>query len=842
MSSPPASRHATTFSSVGWQIIAPVAALFVFLVAGLLFLATRTILPEARALDFARLERQLQSAATLASGAPPPASTAELHAHLAAAGLEGATILPATATPRGRNPRYITPGSFVQGWTTYRNAGDSPAGIILLKLPAESARQALHVLRLATMAAALLFVLLTLIAWLAFHRCFLRPVRDTALGLLDRVPEANVPETAEPLQLLHQAATAAAGAADRQMEQHRMLLDRHTEMACLGTPDGTLLEVNTAYCRFFGKTREDLVGTNYLDLIPPADRTDAVANLRRLSARHPEAVIEHRLLHPDGSTRWTRWRDTAVFDADGNITAALSLGTDISAEKALREDLDNLGSAFHQMQSLARTGTLTWDLSAGTMQWTDETYRLLGLDPGQTPASLDALLAVVDPADRRQLDDHFRRAREQGRPFEQEFRVHAGPQTIRHLQSRAEVRADPQTKLLDQLTCTLRDITDLRDAEAAQRRELRFRTAVERSLAAGVVVHDDQGVILSVNPFFREMTGWREEELVGRQAPYPYWPEEELPAIDAAFRQAIVGQTPPEGFHWKFRRRDGSRFDVLFKVAPLLDTQGRLGWLGAVTDITAIQQVRRELTVTNDRLQIAQSVVEFGIWDWDPQQDKLFWDRQSFALFGHPHATDANDIWARALPAQEAARLTRELRGLIASGGSSGHDLIHARWPDGSVHEISSTYLILRDDHGTAIRVFGVNRDITNELEAERELRDAHQRLTAALEGGHFGTFEHLIGRGDYNWNLANYEINGIDPAITDPAELFQAWKNVTGEFLPQLMATMNALPATRTHHTYEFTARPAGLEPRHVRVSVFIERNPQGHPTRLVGITRRLD
>jgi len=842
MSSPPASGRATMFTGVGWQILAPVSALFVVLVLGLLFLATRTTLPEARALDFARLERQLQSAGTLASGAPPPDSPDELPARLAAAGIDGATILPAGAAPRGRNPRYITPGSFVQGWTTYQKAGDSPAGIILLKLPAESTRQALHVLRLATMAAALLFVLLTLVAWLAFHRYFLRPVRDTALDLLDRVPDAAVPDTAEPLQFLRQAADAAVNAFDRQIEQHRLLLDRHTEMACLGTPDGTLLEVNAAYGRFFGKTSEELIGTNCLDLIPPTDRTDAVANLQRLSARHPEAIIEHRVLLPDGSSRWTHWIDTAVLDADGNMASVLSFGRDITEAKTLREHLDNLGSAFDQMQSLAATGSLTWNLSTGTMQWTDETYRLLGLDPGPTPASLDALLAIVDPADRRQLDEHFRQAREQGRPFEQEFRVHAGPHIIRHLQSRAEVRADPRTKLLDQLTCTLRDITDLRDAEAAQRRELRFRTAVERSLAAGVVVHDDQGVILSVNPFFREMTGWREDELVGRQAPYPYWPEEELPAIDAAFRQAIAGQAPPEGFQWKFLRRDGSRFDVLLKVAPLRDSHGRLGWLGAVTDITAIQQIRRELTVTNERLQIAQSVVEFGIWDWDPQHDRLFWDRQSFALFGHPHATDANDVWSRVLPAPEAARLTHELRCLIDSGGSSGHDLIHARWPDGSVHEISSTYLILRDDHGTATRVFGVNRDLTKEIEAERELRDAKERLAAALEGARFGTFEHLIGRGDYNWNLANYEINGIDPSITDPAELFAAWKKVSGEFFPQLMAAMATLPATRTHHTYEFTARPPGLEPRQVRVSVFIERNPQGHPIRLVGITRRLD
>jgi hypothetical protein len=77
---------------------------------------------------------------------------------------------------------------------------------------------------------------------------------------------------------------------------------------------------------------------------------------------------------------------------------------------------------------------------------------------------------------------------------------------------------------------------------------------------------------------------------------------------------------------------------------------------------------------------------------------------------------------------------------------------------------------------------------------------------------------------------------------VTDPAELFEAWKRVTGEFFPQLMARLSALPVDENHLSYEFIVRPEGQEPRRVRTSVFIERNKHGHPTRLVGITRRLD
>lgn len=283
--------------------------------------------------------------------------------------------------------------------------------------------------------------------------------------------------------------------------------------------------------------------------------------------------------------------------------------------------------------------------------------------------------------------------------------------------------------------------------------------------------------------------------------------------------------------------------DALITVSPLLGPDGKQqGLLSALTDVSALQQARRELQTTNERLRLAQDVAEFGIWDWDPAKDALYWDRASFAMFGHPEATDPKKVWAVVQSEQDRERLTYGLNRLIEKGGKSGQDRISAKWPDGSVHEILSTYVIRRDESGRANRVLGVNRDITAEIEEESELRDTRERLSAALEGGSFGTFEHVIGFGDVNWSPANYEINGIDPSITEPAALFAAWKTNTGEFFPVLMAQMEALPVTQNHYSYEFTARPQGKGPRRVRVSVFIERNEHGHPTRLVGVTRRID
>ncbi|MGA0849863.1 MAG: PAS domain-containing protein, partial [Chthoniobacterales bacterium] len=243
------------------------------------------------------------------------------------------------------------------------------------------------------------------------------------------------------------------------------------------------------------------------------------------------------------------------------------------------------------------------------------------------------------------------------------------------------------------------------------------------------------------------------------------------------------------------------------------------------------------------RLRIAQDVAAFGIWDWDPVADTLHWDRQSFAIFGYPEATDPHEVWGKVHSEEDQERLTYELRRLIAAGGTSGEDRIRALWPDGTIHDILSTYVILRDDTGKAVRVLGVNRDVTSEVEEERELRDANERLAAALEGGSFGTFEHVFGVGALNWNAVNYEMHGIDPSITDPEKLFAAWKEVVGDDYPIIEQAVAALPVDKTSLTYDFGVRLQSTgEKRRIRTSIFIERSKQGHPLRLVGVSRRLD
>ena len=109
-------------------------------------------------------------------------------------------------------------------------------------------------------------------------------------------------------------ATAALRASE---VRYREMVESQTELVCRYLPDSTLTFVNEAYCRYFGRTREDLVGRSFLELIPEAGREAALAHVRAL-ALHPEAkLLEHEVVRPDGTRGWNEWVDRAIFDRDG---------------------------------------------------------------------------------------------------------------------------------------------------------------------------------------------------------------------------------------------------------------------------------------------------------------------------------------------------------------------------------------------------------------------------------------------------------------------------------------------------------------------------------------------
>jgi PAS domain S-box-containing protein len=177
--------------------------------------------------------------------------------------------------------------------------------------------------------------------------------------------------------------------------------------------------------------------------------------------------------------------------------------------------------------------------------------------------------------------------------------------------------------------------------ERALRAETAFRRAMEDSLATGLAVIDRYGVIRHVNAAFCQMTGWQTSDLVGRSAPYPYWPPGQFAGHQATLSAMLEGKAPSSGFELKVLRRDGSLFDARLYVSPLLSDDGeQLGWMTAMADITEPKRISEQLEAAHERfttvlqsLDDAVSVVAPGS-PGPPLDGLLFANRGYRDLFG----------------------------------------------------------------------------------------------------------------------------------------------------------------------------------------------------------------
>jgi len=130
----------------------------------------------------------------------------------------------------------------------------------------------------------------------------------------------------------------ATEAALRESEaNYRALIDDLPELICRSLPDLTRTHVNHGYCSYFGKSREELIGRNFLDLLSEEDREPLKEHLVSLTPENPVGTFEHRVWRQDGEIRWQQWTNRAVFDEAGKLLGYQAVGRDYNVCKLAEE-------------------------------------------------------------------------------------------------------------------------------------------------------------------------------------------------------------------------------------------------------------------------------------------------------------------------------------------------------------------------------------------------------------------------------------------------------------------------------------------------------------------------
>ena len=123
--------------------------------------------------------------------------------------------------------------------------------------------------------------------------------------------------------------------------------------------DGTYLSVSPAHERLLGWSDDEVLDKPVMDRVHPEDAQRTVAEFRRLASGLPSRGFENRMLHKDGSWRWTAWTAGVARD----VTEEKARGEEIEAVNrqlvAQIEERERVEETLRRMQRLEAVGQLT---------------------------------------------------------------------------------------------------------------------------------------------------------------------------------------------------------------------------------------------------------------------------------------------------------------------------------------------------------------------------------------------------------------------------------------------------------------------------------------------------
>jgi len=217
----------------------------------------------------------------------------------------------------------------------------------------------------------------------------------------------------------------AAGELAESAERYRLLFEAVRDAMLVIDPErGRIVDANEQAARLYGRPRAELVGLPVAEVSADAGKTGR--EVARVAARGEEAPRLRRNVHrrSDGSTFPAEIGASAV-EVRGR-TFVCALVRDVTARHEAERAREELTGFLEQTQSAARVGGWSFELDTQAVTWTDETYRILGVEPERFTPELESAIAFSAPEHQPMLRAALDEAAASGRRFDFELEAVTG--------------------------------------------------------------------------------------------------------------------------------------------------------------------------------------------------------------------------------------------------------------------------------------------------------------------------------------------------------------------------------------------------------------------------------
>ena len=308
-------------------------------------------------------------------------------------------------------------------------------------------------------------------------------------------------------------------------------------------------------------------------------------------------------------------------------------------------------------------------------------------------------------------------------------------EALRRARARSEQR-------LEELTLETAQRSRVEQALAESKREAEeSRDLLQTTLASigdAVIVTDTEGRVTFLNAVAQELSGWSDTEAAGKANSEVFVIRNEKThglvenPIEKALREGVIVGLAN---HTVLIGRNGREIPIEDSAAPIRNKQGQI--LGIVLVFRDVSRRRKAETArerSEERLRLALDAGQIGVWDWDVAQNQIEWSDLVYDLHGVPRGMFPGKVedFAHLIHPGDRDRISEAITAALRENVPYDVEfrVIH---PDGSVHWLSTTAVVFRNEKGEPVRMLGATNDITARKEAEANLLQQWRTFDTAL-------------------------------------------------------------------------------------------------------------
>ncbi len=415
--------------------------------------------------------------------------------------------------------------------------------------------------------------------------------------------------------------------------QYRAIVQTSLDGFWINDMEGRFVDVNEAYCRMTGYSREELLRMRISDVEAVEKPEETARRMRRvLEQGYDRFETRHRrkdgaILDIEASASYSeagggqflvflrditerRRAEEELHAANQQLAASnqelrateqqlrASNQEFRATEQQLRASNQQLETGLGRLaeaQAIAHLGSWEWDPVRDVISGSDEFYRLCGVSPDQM-RTYQSFLDLLHPDDREHVGRDVQESLTKNARYDTEYRLRRPDGDYRYIHARGQVFVDDAGEPV-RMVGTCLDISERVRAEE----QLRYQAALLSNVNDAIVASDAQYRLTAWNAAAESLYGWKAEEVIGR-----YGLEitrTEWPGVDADEMRRTIAETGKWRGEATQVRKDGTRIPVEVSSMTLRNSRGQIaGYVSVNHDIT--DRMRAEEALRESRISL----------------------------------------------------------------------------------------------------------------------------------------------------------------------------------------------------------------------------------------------